>query len=163
LIHRQLTHLAHEVLDALDATTSIAVRPTAPPEAPPASRPGSERRSEIRRVYRRPVPAFRDGEPPVLSLTARDLSSGGIRLEGTGPVRSGERLHLGLEPREDADPLLLWGSVARLSGPGQEPGSIAVVFEPTDDEARRRLLALLEQLPEIPSSGRRASPPTSPR
>jgi len=163
LIHRQLGHLAHDVLAALNVSGPREVRPTATPAAPPAPQPSSERRSEKRRVYRRPLPAFRDGEPPVLSLVARDLSSGGIRLEASEAVHPGERLHLGLEPREDSDPLLLWGRVARLSGSEQEPGSIAVVFEPADGEARQRLLALLEELPEIPSSGHRASPLTSPR
>jgi cellulose biosynthesis protein BcsQ len=163
LIHRQLSHLAHDVLAALDVSGPREVRPAATPAAPAAPRPSSERRSETRRVYRRSLPAFRDGAPPVLSLVARDLSSGGIRLEASEAVQPGERLHLGLEPREDSDPLLLWGRVARLSGSEQEPGSIAVVFEPADGEARRRLLALLEELPEIPRSGHRASALTLPR
>ena len=157
LIHRQLGHLADDVLRVLDARAPIEGRPAPAPVVPPSAWPTAERRSEARRVYRRPVPAFRDGDPPVLSLTARDLSSGGIRLEASGAVRSGERLHLGLEPSEDADPLLLWGRVARLSGPGQEPGSIAVLFEPGDRDAQQRLSALLEQLPELPGSGRSAS------
>jgi cellulose biosynthesis protein BcsQ len=163
LIHRQLGHLAHDVLAALDVDAPIEVHPASTPAAPHAAQPAPERRSETRRIYRRSLPAFRDGAPPVLSLTARDLSLGGIRLEASEAVHPGERLHLGLEPREDADPLLLWGRVARRSEPGQEPGSIAVVFEPADSEARQRLLALLEELPEIPRSGHRASPLTSPR
>lgn len=161
LINRQLTHLADEVLAALDAVSPVAQRPATLSAEPLTSRVVSERRREARRSYRRSVPAFRRGDPPVVSLTARDLSTGGIRLDASTAVASGERLHLGLEPGEDADPLLVWGRVARTSGLGQDSGSMAVVFEPVDPEAQQRLLALLDALPEIPGSGQPAASHTT--
>ena len=108
-----------------------------------------ERRRAVRRAYRRPIAAFRSRTPPVLSLTARDLSSIGVGLDVSSEVELGERLHVGLEPRIDADPLLVWGSVARIAGSEQAPAGMAVVFEPSAPEVQRRLQALLEQLPDI--------------
>ena len=155
LINRQFAQLAHDVLTVLDGLPApnrarVAATPAWDPVA--TARVEPERRCETRRVYRRPIAAFRSRTPPVLSLVARDLSSSGIGLEASGDVELGERLHVGLEPRVDADPLLVWGSVARISGPGRGPRSIAVVFEPPDAEVKRRLRALLEQLPEAARS-----------
>jgi len=47
--------------------------------------------------------------------------------------------------------------VARADAPGETSGSIAVVFEAAESEAQRRLLALIEALPEIPDSRRSAA------
>ena len=118
----------------------------------------SERRREVRHRYRRPVAAFRQGEPSVLSLNARDLSHGGIRLDACAVVEPGERLHLGLEPREDADPLLIWGRVTRVEADAGRPsdgGSMALVFDSEDSRARQRLHELVAALPELP----RETPP----
>lgn len=151
LINRQLAQLAHDALAALDLPAPVADSPQTWPEAPKVA---PERRHEARRVYRRPVAAFRQREPSVLSLSARDLSSGGIRCDASSAVAPGERLHLGLEAREDADPLLLWGRVTRVarreSDDPLNTGSLAVVFEPGDGEQRQRLRALIEALPEMP-------------
>lgn len=156
LINRQLTHLAHDVLAALEAAAPFAPVHPARPAVPAPVPTAPERRRDPRRSYRRRVAAFREGSPSVLSLAARDLSPGGIRLEQGAALRSGERLHLGLEPREDADPLLVWGRVARVASPPAS-GSTAVVFEPVDDEIRSALHALLETLPELPRSPGRAT------
>jgi len=160
LINRQFAQLAHDVLAVLDELPAPDRARAAAPRAwePVTTAPVEpERRRETRRAYRRPVAAFRSRTPPVLSLTARDLSGSGIGLEAFGDVELGERLHVGLEPRVDADPLLVWGSVARISGPGRAPASMGVVFDPPAPEVERRLRALLERLPEASGSPSGAS------
>jgi hypothetical protein len=149
LIHRQMHHLAQDVLAELDdiaAWTVEANRDTvarvAEPE--PATRAGAaewlDRRHKVRRSFTSEVAAFREATPPVLSLRARDLSQEGLGIEPDHELVSGERVHIALPQPRDEPPLLLWARVVR----GDGAGARGLAFEAPTPFDRSRLEQLAE-------------------
>jgi cellulose biosynthesis protein BcsQ len=121
LVHRQMAHLASDVLRLLDAEGAA---------------PSAERRRELRRPFVRRIAGFGCEDPPVLALRGRDLSAGGIALEPCADLARTQRLHLALAPEDGADHLLVWAEVLR-----REPDHVALRFEVGADAALRGRLA----------------------
>jgi cellulose biosynthesis protein BcsQ len=132
LIDRQLAHLTHEVLEALGD-----LRPEPAPEAPP------ERRHSPRRPFRGTVPAFRSSAPPILALSARDVSADGLGVDAALGLRVGERVQLAMSRDAGEDTLLVWARVVRDDGAGR----MALAFEPVAPAAHRQLAELVSALP----------------
>ena len=154
LIHRQMHHLAQDVLDALDevaprvgatehsssadSTDGPLELPTAP-EATAAAR--LDRRQQARRSYAAEVPAFRRTDQPILSLRIRDLSPTGLGIEATRELASGERTHIAFPQTRGEPPLLLWARVVR----SHTAGAQGLAFESMAPTDRSRLERLIEQ------------------
>jgi cellulose biosynthesis protein BcsQ len=166
LIHRQLVHLAGDVLRVLDELGPLvsAGRPPAktPPaaerrllsiddllgSAEPAAQPERrDRRRLPRRAFSRHIPAFRLEDPPILELRARDLSLGGVGVEPVPELGVGKRVHLALAQEPGVEPLLVWARVVRAEGKGT-----GLCFEtPGDLRDRERLAALVADLAPVPA------------
>lgn len=140
LIHRQMAHLARDVLGAL------GIEATAPPASErrkaPAPAPTPERRRALRRPFLHRVAVFPQGGPAILALSGRDLSAEGIAVEPDAELPRAERLHLALAAEGGAEPLLVWARVAR-----QEADRTALRFELGEDAGlRSRLARFVESL-----------------
>jgi hypothetical protein len=108
--------------------------------------PGTaERRRGARSAYTRRIPAF--GERAMRVLVARDLSTGGMRVERIAGLSVGDRMHLAIYGRADAEPTLVWGTVARDDG----ARGMAFVFDELDSEIAERIEKVLVDLPAIES------------
>ena len=155
LVHRQMHHLATEVLAAFDEVAPFPVvaepevddRPMVVAQEPlaaprPAALARRDRRHQVRRSYGAEVAAFRGSEPPVLPLRALDLSLEGMGIEPARELTSGERVHIALPQPQRDSPLLLWARVVR----SDEAGAQGLAFESTDRLPRSRLEKLTEQL-----------------
>jgi cellulose biosynthesis protein BcsQ len=127
LVHSQMLHLFEEVMAALETATAPTAPTAEPPPQPqlidveellggPQVVPAEAKRRECRRGARRPleqrVSLFREAEPSILVLRARDVSETGIGLEGHPVLRPGERLHVALGAPDD-EPTLVWARVVR--------------------------------------------------
>jgi cellulose biosynthesis protein BcsQ len=111
LVHRQMTHLAHDVLRRLEATG-----------------PRTERRREPRRPFARRICGFSSAEPPILALVGRDLSPGGIAIEPSAEVARAGRVRLALGLEGSGERLLVWARVLR-----SDPDRLALRFEAAGD------------------------------
>jgi hypothetical protein len=112
------------------------------PLAAPASDP--ERRKHERVVFRREVIGLSEEASTV--LMGRDLSIGGLRVEGSPNLEVGQRLRLAVfgAPREE--PILVRAQVTRA-----EDGSYGLQFEDVGAEAASRLETLVAHLPSVES------------
>jgi cellulose biosynthesis protein BcsQ len=136
LVHRQMTHLAQDVLARLDA---MAAAEGACARAPAASE--AERRREPRRSFARRIAGFSFEEPPILALVGRDLSPEGIAIEPSAHVARAGRVQLALALEGSSERLLVWARVVR-----SDPDRLALRFEVNGDaELRRRLSRLAER------------------
>lgn len=155
LVHRQMHHVAREVLAALDEVATLPLvaepevvdGPTVVAQAPlPPPRPAAlarrDRRQQVRRSYGAEVAAFRGSEPRILPLRALDLSPEGMGIEPARELARGERVHVALPQPQGDSPLLLWARVVR----GDEAGAQGLAFESADPPHRDRLEKLAEQL-----------------
>ena len=131
LIDRQMAHLAREVLQHLGD-----LQPDATPQAS-----GERRRSE-RHSFESSVPAFRSKAPPVLALSARDLSTEGLGIARAPGLSLGERVQLALSADAGDETLLVWARVVRDDG----PRGMALAFEPAAT-AHAQLTRLVAALP----------------
>jgi cellulose biosynthesis protein BcsQ len=139
LVHRQMTHLARDVLGALEA---LGAAPEAPAPAPAYPAAPAERRREERRPFARRIAAFSFGDPPILALHVRDLSPGGIAIEPSAEVACAGRVHLALAPDGGGERLLVWARVVR-----RDADRLALRFEIEGDaELRRRLRHFVAEL-----------------
>jgi hypothetical protein len=127
---------------------SPEVKREAAPAEPrvPLAAPGSdaERRKHERVVFRREVIGLSEEASTV--LMGRDLSIGGLRVEGSPDLEVGQRLRLAVfgAPREE--PILVRAQVTRA-----EDGSYGLQFEDVGAEAASRLETLVAHLPSVES------------
>ncbi len=103
-----------------------------------------DQRRHPRRSYDRRVIALGVGGARV--VLGRDLSLGGMRLEGSELPPAGHRLSLALHGGDLDHPLVLRGRVVREDGVGA-----GVVFDGVEGAARERLIRLLGELPLLES------------
>ena len=143
LVHRQMTHLAQDVLRRLDATAAADAAACARAHADAET----ERRREPRRSFVRRIAGFSFEEPPILALVGRDLSPEGIAIEPSAHVARAGRVQLALALEGSGERLLVWARVVR-----SDPDRLALCFEVNGDaELRRRLSRLAERRePERP-------------
>jgi len=131
LIHRQLTHLASDVLRRLDA-----------PLVQPAAALADDRRRQPRRPFSRQIVCFSLGDPAIIALHARDLSLEGIAVEPSPELARAGRVHLALASQGAGESLLVWARLVRSDGE-----SLALRFDLAEDAAlRRRLSRFVEGL-----------------
>ena len=132
LVHRQMTHLARDVLRAL--------------EAPAEQAAGAERRRERRRGFARRIAGFSLQDPPIVALLGRDVSPDGIAVEPSAALARAGRVHLALPPAAGSEPLLVWARVIR-----RDPDRLALRFElEGHGELRERLGRFVEELDGAP-------------
>jgi cellulose biosynthesis protein BcsQ len=129
LIHRQMTHLATDVLRLLEAKAAA-------PTADRAAARSEDRRRQPRRPFVRRIACFSLGVPPIIALSARDLSLEGIAVEASPELARAGRVHLALASEGAGDSLLVWARLVRSDGE-----SMALCFDLADDAALRRRLA----------------------
>jgi cellulose biosynthesis protein BcsQ len=145
LVHRQMTHLASDVLDALEA---FGAAPEAPAPAPACAAAPAERRREERRPFARRIAGFSFEDPPILALHGRDLSPGGIALEPNAELARAGRVHLALAPLGGGERLLVWARVVR-----RDADRLALRFEIEGDaELQRRLRRFVTELDRAPAA-----------
>jgi len=129
LVHRQMTHLARDVLRALEAPATDA-----------------ERRRERRRGFARRIAGFSLDDPPIVALLGRDVSPEGIAVEPSAALAHAGRVHLALPPAAGGEPLLVWARVVR-----RDPDRLALRFElEGHGELRARLGRFVEELDRAP-------------
>jgi len=132
----------------IDDACETAPARTAAPGAPQVTRTcdasAPEQRQHPRRPYDRRVIALGAGGARV--VLGRDLSLGGMRLEGPELPPPGRRLSLALHGGGLDQPLVLRARVVRGDGDGA-----GVVFDELEGAARERLARLLEDLPLVES------------
>jgi hypothetical protein len=126
-----------------------------PPEPTPAARASgrtpaleaspSDRRKRHRGAFERKVPAF--GSRALRVLVGRDLSTGGMRVEGLSELELGDRLHLAIYGDPGEEPFLVWGTVSRDDG----AGGMALVFDEIHPSIGQRLERLVAGLPAVES------------
>lgn len=104
-----------------------------------------ERRSGHRGTYPRRVPAFSDRATRV--LVARDLSTGGLRVERDSGLALGDRLHLAIYGSADEEPFMVWATAARDDG---EAG-LLLRFDAVDPAIAARLEQVVANLPAVES------------
>ncbi len=105
-----------------------------------------DRRSTRRGTFSRKVPAF--GKRALRVLVGRDLSMQGMRVERFAGLEVGDRLHVALYgDADEAEPLLVWATVARDDG----DEGMALVFDEVPRSTARKLEALICQLPAVES------------
>jgi cellulose biosynthesis protein BcsQ len=139
LIHRQMGHLARDILSAL-ALPERAAETARRDDAPRAR--STERRGLPRRPFPRRVPVFAPDGPPILALSARDLSAEGMAVEPVAALSGAGRFHIALAAGGDEEPLLVWARVLR-----REPDRTALRFELGEDQfLQRRLARFVEAL-----------------
>jgi len=122
-----------------DAPESEAAPP--PVKSAPASE--DERRKARRSDYQRRVPAF--GDRAMRVLVARDLSTGGMRVERSSGLDIGDRLHLAIYAAGREEPMLVWATVARDDG---EHG-MGLVFDEVDPAIGSELERIVAVLPAV--------------
>jgi cellulose biosynthesis protein BcsQ len=154
LIKRQMKHLAHDILNALDQLapweaprvppidSGSQVSLDRPPVTPLADELPSDRRRQVRRSYASEIAGFREIAPPILALRARDISPEGIGIEATQKLASGERVHIALPQHRNEPALLLWARVVRTGSGGAQ----GLAFESATASIRDRLERLTDQL-----------------
>jgi len=125
----------------------LALAPVARRSAAQAPGGGSrsERRRHRRARYDRSVMAIDPVYPRV--LVGRDLSSGGMRVDGDPDLASGRRLRLAIYGAAREEPLLLHARVIRSDA----KDGAALRFEDLDAEAARRVERLVALLPAVES------------
>ncbi len=163
LIHKQMHHLADDVLTALlnegaewadvvDTEVSQPVvvsvqRPVAPAWVAEAS---VDRRRQVRLSYIKEVAAFCSSDPAILPLQTRDLSSEGLGIEPVRGLEAGERVQIGLQQRKGDPPLLVWARVV-VDDAATAHG---LAFESAPPQTSSRLERMIEQLgAEAPHGG----------
>jgi cellulose biosynthesis protein BcsQ len=150
LVHRQMTHLASEVLCTLEALDAATAAPSSEPErAPaPAERRREERRREERRPFARRIAGFSFEDPPILALQGRDLSPHGIAVEPSEQAAHAGRVHLALAPLGGGERLLVWARVVR-----RDADRLALRFEIEGDaELQQRLRCFVAELGRAPDA-----------
>ena len=104
-------------------------------------------RCQQRRPFPRRISEREAGDPPILALCARDLSSDGIAVEPSPELVRAGRVHVLLESEGPGESLLVWARLVR-----SDDVSTALRFEPAEDVAlRRRLATFVEGLERRPS------------
>ncbi len=154
LIHKQMHHLADDVLTALlnegaewadvvhTEVSQPVVVPVQLPVAPEwVSEARFDRRRQVRLSYTKEVPAFRNNDPAILPLRTRDLSSEGLGIEPVRGLEAGERVQIGLQQQGDP-PLLVWARVV-VDDVATAHG---LAFESASPQTSSRLERLIEQL-----------------
>ncbi len=124
----------------------MSATPGPEPEAPPVrSAPAvvDERRKARRADYSRRVPAF--GDRAMRVLVARDLSTGGMRVERSSGLDIGDRLHLAVYVAGREEPMLVWATVARDDG----ENGMGLVFDEVDPAMASELERLVAGLPAV--------------
>jgi hypothetical protein len=154
LIKRQMHHLVHDVLAALDQVApweaslvrQIDTGPDVPlgqaPAFPTDAKRPPDRRRQVRRTYAPEIAGFRESAPRIVALRARDISPGGIGIEPTQKLVGGERVHIALPQHRSEPSLLLWARVVRFG----DEGAQGLAFESVTASSRHRLERLTEQL-----------------
>jgi cellulose biosynthesis protein BcsQ len=154
LIKRQMHHLAHDVLTALERVApweAFLIRPSdaephvaldQSPVSPLATERPRDRRRQARRTYASEIAGFRELSPPIVALRARDISPEGMGIEPTQALASGERVHIALPQHRSEPPLLLWARVVRIGVEGAQ----GLAFESVAPSVRDRVERLTEQL-----------------
>jgi hypothetical protein len=104
-----------------------------------------DRRRGLRSSFTRRIPAF--GDRAMRVLVARDLSTGGMRVDRLSGLAVGDRLHLAIYGCAEEDPTLVWGTVARDDG----PRGMALVFDEVTAATAERIEKVLVDLPAIES------------
>ena len=136
LIHRQMTHLASDVLRLLEAKV---LEPT-------AAR-AEDRRQRPRRPFVRQIACFSLENPPIIALRTRDLSMDGIAVEPSPDLARAGRVHVMLASEGAGDSLLVWARLVR-----SDRASMALRFDLAEDSALgRRLASFVEGLEPRPS------------
>ena len=131
LIHRQMTHLARDVLRALDAVGAA-----------------EERRRQPRRPFVRKIACFSLEGPPIVALRSRDLSTDGIAVEPSADLAREGRLQLALACEGSGESLLVWARLVRC-----DAERWVLRFEVGEDgELRRRLASFVEGLAPAPGA-----------
>jgi cellulose biosynthesis protein BcsQ len=154
LIHRQMHHLAQDVLAAIDEVApwtstvyedGFTRRIDAPVESSATPRPAAvtweNRRQHMRQSYAAEVPAFRRTDRPILSLRICDLSPEGLGIEPTSELANSERAQIAFPQPRGEPPLLLWARVVRST----EAGARGLAFESKAPLDQSRLERLIEQ------------------
>jgi cellulose biosynthesis protein BcsQ len=133
LIHRQMAHLAGDVLSVL----GVEGQKTGAEghEAAPRVQNG-ERRGLPRRPFPRRIAVFAPDGPPILALSGRDLSAEGMAVEPIAALSGAGRFHVALPAEGGAEPLLVWARVLR-----REPDRLALRFELGEDPSLQRRVA----------------------
>ncbi len=163
LIHRQLVHLATDVLRVLEELGPLASPVRPPAKARPvagrrlwsvddllgptsAAKPERrDRRRLPRGAFSRQIPAFLLEDPPILELRGRDISLEGVGVEPVPELGVGKRVHLALARESGVEPLLVWARVVRAEDEGA-----GLCFEtPGDLRDRERLATLVAGLPPV--------------
>ena len=106
--------------------------------------PGTEeRRRGTRSAYKRRIPAF--GDRAMRVLVARDLSTGGMRVERTQTLRLGQRFRIALHVGPGETPLVVHAEVARDDG----LGGFMLRFRDLTAAAERYLVKMIDTLPVL--------------
>lgn len=124
-----------------------------PPRPPPPPRAGIEARKTPRYDIRLSAELTLEGGRTVTQST-RNLSEGGVCLQGNQVFPDGSRIRIGLflvlDGIEDASepPLEVTGVVSwSVPADGGEPGSMGIRFEALAEAAQARLAKFLRALP----------------
>ena len=138
LVHRQMSHLAMDVVRAIEAHVGVAA-----PVTSGARRPAPERRRASRQPFAHRIAGFSfEEDPPIIALRGRDLSPGGLAVEPSAELGRTERVHLALSTTGVGDRLLVWGRVVR-----RDADRVALRFELEQDaELRRQLERFVAEL-----------------
>jgi hypothetical protein len=131
------------------AESALAPRPLGDACASPAAAPSAaDRRESARHAFPRRVIAVGEQAPRV--LIGRDLSLGGMRVEGGALLAPGERLRLALHVRPGEIPLVVEAEVVRSDASGS-----GLRFTSLGEASRDYLGKMLDSLPALaaPSAG----------
>ena len=109
----------------------------------PASEAKSERRTQERHELSRRIVALSDEAARV--LIGRDLSVGGMRIDPTPGLTTGDRLKVAVHVRPDGQPLVVSAEIARDDG----PEGMALRFVDLGPEASAYLEEMVFALPTI--------------
>jgi hypothetical protein len=118
-------------------------------EEAPISSPSGERRSTRRGVFDREIIEVDAEGRAVQGLLARDLSSGGIRVDPQFGLAPGDKLQLALFDTSQREPLIATAVVVRDDG---EAG-LGLHFVDLSDETKTRIDAIVAALPAVESLG----------
>jgi hypothetical protein len=109
----------------------------------PANDTSSERRIHQRHTLSRRIVAL--GDEAARVLIGRDLSVGGMRIDPTPGLATGDRLKVAVHVRPDGQPLVVSAEIARDDG----PEGMALRFVDLDPEASAYLKEMVFALPTI--------------
>lgn len=104
-----------------------------------------DRRKRRRSSYIGGVPTI--DHPDINVLVGRDLSAGGMRVDPNPALSMGDRIRLAIFRDDAAEPVEVWGTVARDDG----HHGIAVHFDPLEADATHQIERLVASLPAIES------------